>query len=133
PAVVFIRNEGTQIVRDFGMLFRQNFSGSGSGFVIKKEGFIITNYHVVKGARELKVQFMQETDPAEYDASVVGYDEAEDLALLKIPNEKGKEFPTLPLGKSDDLMLGESVVAIGNPYGQTNTVVQGIISGLHRE
>jgi serine protease Do len=131
PAVVFIRNEGVQVGRDFfGNLVRQEFQGTGSGVVIRKEGFIITNYHVVNGAQKLIVSFDNDVDPKPYEADLVSFVKEEDLALLKIKGDH--DFPIIPVGKSGDLMLGETVVAIGNPYGQTHTVSEGIISGLHR-
>jgi serine protease Do len=132
PAVVFIRNEGLQPVgrNIFGQLVQQRFQGTGSGVVIRKEGFIITNYHVVNGAQKLIVSFDNEQDPKQYEADLVGQQPEEDLALLKIKGDH--DFPTIPIGKSSDLMLGETVIAIGNPYGQSHTVTQGIISGLHR-
>lgn len=132
PAVVFIRNEGRQTIgRDFyGQLMQREFSGTGSGVVIHKDGFIITNYHVVDGAQKLIVSFDDQYDSKTYAAEVVSSAKEEDLALLKIKGER--DFPTIPLGTSHDLMLGEPVIAIGNPYGQTHTVTQGIISGLHR-
>lgn len=131
PAVVFIRTDGYKPVRDiFGRIFAQRSTGSGSGVVIKKDGFIITNFHVVKGAKRIVVNFDEKYDEREYAAQLVSFVEHEDLALLKIEGER--EFTPIPLGTSSDLMLGEPVVAIGNPYGQTHTVTQGIVSGLHR-
>ena len=132
PAVVFIQTQGTTDPRRdiFGRIFSQRVSGAGSGVVIRKEGFIITNYHVVRNADKITVNFDKEFDDADYRATLVSYVEEEDLALLKIQGDRS--FPTIPLGRSGDLMAGETVVAIGNPYGQTVTVTQGIISGLHR-
>lgn len=132
PAVVYIQNERVQVGRTWwGQLVEQNFSGSGSGVVIHKDGFIITNFHVVNGAQKLTVTFDSQYDSNEYQAEVVSFVRSEDLALLKISGEK--PFPTIPLGTSSDLMLGEPVIAIGNPYGETHTVTQGIVSGLHRD
>jgi serine protease Do len=131
PAVVFIQTERWQGVRDFFRGYmEQRITGSGSGVVILKEGFIITNYHVVKGAKTIQVSFDKQYDSDEYPATVVSFVEQEDLALLKI--NRTSDFPTIPLGTSSDLMPGETVVAIGNPYGQTYTVSTGIVSGLHR-
>jgi serine protease Do len=131
PAVVYIRNEGVQLHRDpWGRIFNHEFQGTGSGVVIRKEGFIITNYHVVKDAKKLLVSFDSAVDPRTYEADLVGSRAEEDLALLRIRGDH--DFPTIPIGKSSDLMLGETVIAIGNPVGQTHTVTQGIISGLHR-
>jgi serine protease Do len=131
PAVVYIETDGFKYTQDFfGRLFPQRFSGSGSGVVILKEGFIITNYHVVKDAKKIKVSFDKQYDDGEYVAEEVSHVEQEDLALLKI--HRDRDCPTIPLGTSSDLMPGETVIAIGNPVGQTHTVSQGIISGLHR-
>jgi serine protease Do len=133
PAVVYIQTGGAKPVGVdwFGRLVTQQFTGSGSGVVIHKEGFIITNYHVVKDAAKIVVSFDEQHDTKDYAAQLVSFVEKEDLALLKIEGES--DFPTIPLGTSSDLMLGETVVAIGNPYGQTHTVSQGIVSGLHRD
>ncbi len=135
PAVCFIQSSGvrTEPVQDFfGRIFQEKrrFGVSGSGVVIRKEGFIITNYHVVRDAKEILVSFGSEYDDATYKASVISYVEKEDLALIKI--QRDRDFETIPLGTSDDLMPGETAIAIGNPYGQTISVNAGIISGLHR-
>jgi serine protease Do len=133
PAVVYIHTDlGVKHSRDlFGRIFSQQLSGQGSGVVILKEGFIITNYHVVKGAQRIQVTFDKRFDEQEYPAQLVSFVEQEDLALLKIT--RARDFPTIPLGTSSDLMVGETVVAIGNPYGQMHTATDGIISGLHRD
>jgi serine protease Do len=119
--------------------------------VVREEGFIVTNYHVVRGAQAIEVSFSD--DPNRYPAKLVSYVQAEDLALLQIdqslPPTVRKDrvptadleglrpaslraFPTVKLGTSSDLWPGERVVAIGNPHGQEHTVSTGIISGLHR-
>jgi serine protease Do len=132
PAVVYIQTDGFKTATNFfGQLFSQRFSGSGSGVVILKEGFIITNYHVIKDAKKILVSFDKRYDGHDYEAEEVSHVEQEDLALLRIHTER--ECPTIPLGTSSDLMPGETVVAIGNPVGQVHTVSQGIISGLHRD
>lgn len=132
PAVVYIQTELYQDVQDvWGRIFSVKAGvGAGSGVVIMKEGFIITNNHVVQGARSVKVSFDKRFDDNEYDATVISAVAGEDLALLRIRGDR--EFPTIPMGTSSDLMIGETVIAIGNPYGQTHTVSEGIISGLHR-
>jgi S1-C subfamily serine protease len=132
PAVVYIQTELYQNFKDpFGQIFSMKTgAGSGSGVVIMKEGFIITNYHVVEGASTIMVSFDKRYDETEYKAEVISSVKQEDLALLRIRGER--DFPTLPMGTSSDLMIGETVIAIGNPYGQTHTVSEGIISGLHR-
>jgi len=132
PAVVYIQTELRQDVQDWWgrVVSMKTGAGSGSGVVIMKEGFIITNYHVVEGASTITVSFDKRYDENEYKAEVISAVKQEDLALLRIRGER--EFPTLPMGTSSDLMIGETVIAIGNPYGQTHTVSEGIISGLHR-
>jgi len=132
PAVVYIETNVPVVGRDvFGTLFRQNQRSSGSGVVIFEDGYIVTNFHVVRGANEINVQFDTAVDGKTYAATVINASESEDLALLKIDGEE--PFPTIPMGTSADLMIGETVVAIGNPYGQTLSVSQGIVSSLHRD
>jgi serine protease Do len=132
--VCFIQSSGERTVARetiFGrILGRAPFGVSGSGVVIRREGFIITNYHVVRDAKDILVSFGSEYDEATYKASVISYVEKEDLALIKV--QRDRDFETIPLGTSDDLMPGETAIAIGNPYGQTISVNAGIISGLHR-
>jgi S1-C subfamily serine protease len=132
PAVVYITTDNQVRRYVLGGLFeqQQNFPGAGSGVVILKEGFIITNYHVVKDAKKISVYFNTDFDSQPYPADVVSFVPREDLALLKI--RRDGDCPTIQLGTSSDLMPGETVIAIGNPVGQTHTVSQGIISGLHR-
>jgi len=101
--------------------------GAGSGVVIGKEGYILTNNHVVEGAKEVTVTFANQK---EYKAQVVGRDPKTDLAVLKI---KSKEtFPAVTMGNSDQLKVGDWVVAIGNPFGLNNTVTSGIVSAKGR-
>ena len=131
PAVVYIETNVPTVDGDiFGRIFRRDQRGSGSGVVIYEDGYIVTNFHVVRGANEIRVQFDTAVDDKVYPARLISANESEDLALLKIDGER--PFPTVPMGTSADLMIGETVVAIGNPYGQTLSVSQGIISGLHR-
>lgn len=131
PAVVYIETEIQQRGRHaFLGDWERTFSGSGSGVVVHTEGYIVTNYHVVRGANTITVSF--DHRPTRYPAQMISFVESEDLALLKIPSDEGP-FPVVRLGTSSDLMPGERVVAIGNPHGQTHTVSTGIISGLHRD
>jgi serine protease Do len=107
---------------------RYSQTGLGSGAVIHPEGYVITNAHVVAQAAQLKVIF---ANKAEHEAEAVAVDEQHDLAVLKI---KGKgPFPAVALGRSNDIMIGETVIAIGNPLGYEHTVTAGIVSALHRE
>ena len=100
----------------------------GSGFVLDKEGFIATNYHVVRDASEIKVKLY---DGSVYTAKVVGYDPGTDLALLKIKANPDELKPAL-LGDSDKLKIGEWVLAVGNPFGLSYTVTAGIVSAKGR-
>jgi serine protease Do len=100
----------------------------GSGFIIDKEGYIITNNHVVEGAEEIKVKL---ADGREFKAKVVGRDQKTDLALIKI-SSFFENLPSVPLGDSDQMRVGDWVLAIGNPFGLEETVTQGIISATGR-
>mgnify|MGYP003958851681 CR=1 FL=1 len=108
--------------------------GMGSGFVIDKEGHILTNYHVVEGADEIIVILDDNGTEKEYTATLVGSDPKTDIALVKINRESGdtKDFPFLRLGSSENLEVGEWVVAIGNPFGLSHTVTVGVVSALGR-
>ncbi|HXG19885.1 MAG TPA: DegQ family serine endoprotease [Methylomirabilota bacterium] len=99
----------------------------GSGFIISEDGYIITNNHVVGDADKITVRL---SDKEEYEAKVVGSDEKTDIALIKI-NVK-HSLPTVPLGKSSDLQVGDWVIAIGNPFGLEQTVTAGIVSAKGR-
>jgi serine protease Do len=100
----------------------------GSGFIVDKQGYIITNNHVVEGADEIKVK---SSDGREFRAKVIGRDKKTDLALIKI-SSLFKDLPTLELGDSDKIRVGDWVLAIGNPFGLEHTVTQGIISATGR-
>jgi len=100
----------------------------GSGFITSKDGYIITNYHVVDQAEEIKVKL---SDGREFKAKVLGRDEATDLALIKITEPSGN-LPVLVLGDSQKMRVGDWVLAIGNPFGLEHTVTQGIISATGR-
>lgn len=99
---------------------------TGSGVIISEDGYIVTNNHVVEGADELTVTL---NDNREFSARVVGTDKSTDLALIKV---SGKNLPTLPIGNSDNLKVGEWVIAVGNPYNLNNTVTAGIVSAKAR-
>jgi len=102
--------------------------GFGSGFIVSPDGYILTNYHVVDGATKLVVE-MSEGD--EYEARVIGSDPNIDLALIKIDADD-KRLPTVPLGDSSSLRVGEWVIAIGNPLGLEHTVTAGVVSAMSR-
>ena len=106
-------------------------SGLGSGFIVRADGVIVTNAHVVSGARNVSTALR---DGTTYPARVVGVDEANDLAVLKI---EARDLPLAPLGSSDSLLIGEWAIAIGNPYGfllgnSEPSVTAGVISGTGR-
>jgi S1-C subfamily serine protease len=101
----------------------------GSGFVIDKDGYIVTNYHVIESARRIEVNFSGDD---RVQATIVGVDPSTDLALLKI-NAQARALTPLPLGDSDAVRVGDAVVAIGNPFGLERTVTAGIVSALQRE
>ncbi len=101
-------------------------SGLGSGVIVDKRGYILTNNHVIRGADEIKVTL---ADKREFKGIVVGTDPKTDLAVIKIDADN---LPVLPLGDSDSLKAGETVLAIGNPFGLTQTVTTGIVSATGR-
>lgn len=100
--------------------------GSGSGVIIRSDGYIVTNNHVVDGATKVEVTL---TNNKTYEATVVGSDAATDVALLKVDAEG---LPTVPFGNSDALRLGEWVIAIGSPYNLRSTITAGIVSAKGR-
>ncbi len=119
PAVVFIGNVGHS----------GEVESIGSGFIVKSDGVVVTNFHVVEGAQALMVKTM---DGEVYDRiKVIDYDQRRDLAVIKIPAYKS--FPTVPLGDSSNVKVGMEAVAIGNPQGLEHTVTDGVISAFRRE
>jgi len=117
----------------FGRFFGNNppedfqEKGLGSGFVISHDGYILTNNHVVEGASHIKVKI---ADGKEFDAKVVGRDPKTDIAVIKI--EGASDLKPLMLGNSDELKVGNWVIAVGNPFGLDQTVTAGIVSGKAR-
>jgi serine protease Do len=99
----------------------------GSGVIVAPEGYVLTNNHVVERGARLRVQLL---DGRELGAKVVGTDPSSDLAVLKL--ETQERMPFVPPGRSDDLLIGETVIAIGNPFGLANTVTTGVVSAVHR-
>lgn len=104
----------------------QKKTATGSGVIISSDGYIVTNNHVVEGADELTVTL---NDNREFSARIIGTDKTTDLALIKVD---GSNLPTLPIGDSDKLKVGEWVIAVGNPFGLNNTVTAGIVSAKAR-
>ena len=109
-----------------GQEYKQYGAGSGSGVIISSEGYIVTNNHVIEDASEIEVIL---NDNTKYTAKLVGADPSTDIAVLKI---EGSGFQPIPLGNSDDLRIGEWVLAVGNPFNLTSTVTAGIVSAKAR-
>jgi S1-C subfamily serine protease len=107
----------------------QEQQAQGSGFVIDKDGHVVTNYHVVEGAKKVQVSF---SDEEQMDATVVGSDPSTDIAVLKIQGAMSRSLTPLALGDSSVVKVGDAVVAIGNPFGLERTVTAGIVSALQR-
>jgi S1-C subfamily serine protease len=103
----------------------------GSGFVYDKSGHIITNYHVIAGSGDNDISITL-IDGTTYRATVVGADQYSDLAVLHVEDVPADKLMPLPLGNSSELLVGERVVAIGNPFGLSGSMTEGIISGLNR-
>lgn len=112
----------------WGPRYQRQVAVLGSGMVVHEDGYVITNAHVIKGSEKIKVVF---SDGSEFEANIISGDESKDLAVLKIP--VNKKLPFIHLGRSNDLMIGETVVAIGNPYGYANTVTSGVVSAVGRD
>ena len=135
-AVVHVKNTSIKTQQDpWGFFYGRNNGekkyeqvGTGSGVIISSDGFIITNNHVIDGASDIEITL---NDKKKYKADLIGADATNDIALLKISsNEK---FPFIPYGNSDNIKVGEWVLAIGNPYNLKSTVTAGIISAKGRD
>ena len=117
----------TQVTTNFWGYTTQS-AASGSGFIYSSDGYILTNYHVIESASSIKVTLY---DGTSYDAQLVGYDESNDVAVLKID---AKDLTPVTIGDSDNLNVGDAVVAIGNPLGElTFSLTSGAVSALDRE
>lgn len=103
--------------------------GSGSGSIIDKRGYILTNVHVIQGATKIYVSLF---DGTQYEAEVIGQDLDSDLAVIKFNPPEGMELKTISFGESSGLRVGQKVIAIGNPFGMERTMTTGIVSGLGR-
>jgi serine protease Do len=158
PAVVNIRTESRQRAQDLSEFFGGNdlfdrFFGqqeprerggqqqrpreqvvqaAGTGFIIDKAGFILTNNHVVEGASKIKVSLYGEDDDQEYDAKVIGHDPLTDSALIELTQKPDHVLPEVKFGDSAQMQPGDWVMAIGNPFGLAHTVSVGVISALER-
>jgi serine protease Do len=118
-----------QFFRDFFEPRRQRFTQSslGSGILIRKDGYVLTNQHVVLRASKITITLADERD---FEAHLVGSDADSDLAVLKLTTDG--PLPAVEMGHSDDLMIGETVIAIGNPFGLSHTVTTGVVSAVGR-
>jgi S1-C subfamily serine protease len=121
PSVVNITSTAVTFDFFYGAVPQQ---GMGSGFVIDTEGHILTNFHVVEGARQVEVTT---SDKKKYKAQIIGTDSIHDLAVIQIPN---KSVPQAEIGDSKILAVGQKVYAIGNPFGLSGTMTRGIISSI---
>jgi serine protease Do len=142
PAVVSVNVLRTEVTRP-RTLFEEFYlgpggsrqvSGLGSGFIVDAKGLVLTNEHVVRGASQVVVTL---ADGRDFEARIVGTDDVTDLALLRITDAKATNLPAAPLGSSANLVIGEWVVAIGNPFGfllsnAEPTVTAGVVSGIGR-
>ncbi len=130
PSVVYITTVATQRRVDvFGRRFDRVQDGTGSGFLWDDRGHIVTNFHVIRNADTYQVTLHDQTT---WPATFVGQDEEMDLAVLRI-EAPADELRPIPVGSSNDLQVGQSVLAIGNPFGLDYTLTTGVISALDRE
>jgi len=129
PAVVNITTYKTEYLHYFFDVFPQQREGQGSGVIFNKQGYILTNHHVVGNADRVTIALSQ--DEKAFEATLVGTDPANDLAILKI-KDPPRDLTTIPLGTSENLQVGQKVYAIGNPFGFNRTLTSGIISALGR-
>ena len=127
PAVVNISTVADSSVSSF--LDVSVSIGTGSGFFVSSDGYICTNNHVISGSTSITVTT---ADGTKYNATVAGTDQENDIAVLKIESKTGDSFPYLTFAQSDSLVVGQRVLAIGNPFGYDRTMAEGIISGLSR-
>lgn len=127
PGVVYIQS--TTTVRQFYGFFSTQREGAGSGSIINAQGDILTNYHVIAEAEKLTVSF---GSGKEYPARVIGKDPDTDLAVIRLLERPKEPLTVVPFGDSDKLIVGQKVLAIGNPFGLDRTLTTGVISGLER-
>ena len=129
PAVVQVGVTKAVMGRTSAGIMPRLAEGAGSGVIFAPDGYILTNSHVVDGARSITVAL---ADGQDITGTLVGEDAETDVAVVRITPPNGKSLPTAPLGNSDKLTVGQLVVAIGSPAGLQSTVTAGIVSALHR-
>lgn len=130
PAVVHIVTWERRLALDrFKLRAIEMPQGSGSGFIWDERGYVVTNYHVIEGATRALVTL---DDRTQFPAELVGIEPDYDIAVLKIDAPR-TALTAIPIGSSEDLLVGQKVFAIGNPFGLDHTLTTGIISGLNRE
>ena len=127
PAVVNINTQVTGVNWFLEPIIQDG--GSGSGSIIDKQGYVLTNVHVIKNASKIYVSL---SDGTQYEAQIIGQDADSDLAVIKFNPPQGTELQTIPFGDSTKLKVGQKVIAIGNPYGLNRTMTTGIVSALGR-
>lgn len=127
PAVVNIQGNKTINASPGTGSTKQEVNGMGTGVIIDPRGYIITNLHVVQDVSKIEVTL---ADGTKTEAKLINYDPQTDLAMIRI--NVNRELPVIPIGSSHDLMRGETVIAIGNPFGYQHTVTVGVISALNR-
>src|SRR5262249_29401120 len=103
-------------------------NGMGTGIIIDPRGYIVTNQHVVEDVNVIRIRL---SDGSAHNARVLARDQEGDLAILKI--DTNRPLPTIPLGTATDLMVGETVIAVGNAYGYEHTVTVGVVSAIKRD
>src|SRR5215207_859239 len=129
--VVFVQSQGVSSDSSSPFGAPQQGTATGSGFVVDKDGTIVTNAHVVEGADSVEVRFDENGEFI--NADVKGVDTSTDVAVLKVDPSDVEDLTPVPLGDSSKLQVGDPVIAIGNPFGYSKTVTTGIVSGLQRE
>ncbi len=129
PSVVYITNIEYSRVSLFSLDVFKIPKGTGSGFIYDRQGYIVTNFHVVAGSSAIEVTL---ADHSRWEAHVVGYEMDKDLAVIKI-DAPSEQLKPIIVGSSNDLQVGQKVFAIGNPFGWDQTLTTGIVSALGRQ
>jgi len=129
PSVVHVTKEVVGVVR-YGLFFSRVYrEGSGTGCLLDRKGHVLTNYHVIESAEKLEVSL---PDRSKYPAKTVGFDERNDLAVIRLIDAPEEKLHPIMIGNSDTIKVGQKVLAIGNPLGLENTLTVGIVSSIGR-